>query len=188
MNSKLTTAILLGIVMACTVEGLVFEFGKWEYCYGEPATDRVNVENALVRVVQSPNHLLGFQFHVNMTTNEPIANAVANLRTWHEQTGDRVKYGDSDACCGFFTNTEDQCTEETNTHCPITGFKSGMIERLFHEEHHGNFEAQLQLFDVSKDREEIMCIAVPFTVSESFLTQFQQERKEKFEEQPILLL
>merc|ERR1711879_683099 len=145
---------------------------------------------AKVRVVQSPNHLLGFQVYLNTTISEPIENVTMNLKLWHEETGDRVKYGDHDACCGLFFNDDGQCSgDEQKTHCPLYGFKSGMTERLFVEEHSGNFEAQIQLFDTSNDREEILCVQIPFSVSESFLSQFQQERKEKFEEQkPVLLL
>ena len=196
--SPLLVLVTLALVFEIRAQPQQFSFTVFEECFLEPASSLVTVEAASLRVVQSPNHRLGFQVSVNLTVhadsawNDPL---VTNLRVWNAESGDRYKYGDQDACCSFVLHDQGQCREEGSpTHCPLSeGRKSGMIERLFAEERAGSFEAQLQLLQVFSDnREELVCIAIPFTISEEFLTQFQQERREKRgpqpHSQPILLL
>lgn len=172
---------------------LNFNFGAWEHCYYDPSSDVVDVENALVRIVQSPNHLLGFQAYVNATINQEVEQPVVNLRLWHQETGERVNFGYFDACCGFFFPNEDRCLGDgSKTHCPVSGFKSGMIERLFEVEQAGNYKVEVQLFESDNATDELMCVEISFALDEAFLSKFQEERAQKFSEkkseEKILLL
>ena len=180
---KILSSLLLCGLLFGSGDAFQFTYGQWEHCYYEPASNRVDVDYASVQIVQSPNHLLGFQAYMNITVadGDALHYVKTNARLWHAETGDRIKYGDSDGCIGFFY------PDRTIDSCPIQNSASGMYERLFIEETIGEYELQFQIFD---DTEEVACVVIPFKLTEEFLSQFQQERLEKLEQkqEEILLL
>lgn|SRR3990167_9968694 len=187
MNPQFTLALLLissSVAIATVVSGQSFKFGSWEHCYEEDSDPALSVSSVYLQIVQSKSHKLGFQIYVNFTTNTTIDTGAIEVKLWHAESGDHIKFPLIDMCCNFL-QPQSPCSEEgVPVDCPIEpGEHSAMTERLFTKEVSGEFEVELHLWETPS--KEIMCIIIPFKIADTFLEKFQSERVAK---QTILLL
>ena len=174
--------ILLVLIFAFgSCSTMTTTFSSWEHCYEEDASPITLAHSAHLQIVRSVTNKLGVQFWSEIEYLEKLENATMKLKVWEEKDGSNTKFQLSDIC--KFNQFRDKSKE-----CNLEGRVKGMLETLIPEVA-SRFEAEFQIFSEiynpetgTTTKEELVCLLINFTLSESDLQLFLKQRNQGVKE------